>query len=75
MQQINRQLRNAFGLALMGTIALSSTAYAVEFIVTTLQVRSGEVVEIDDITQNFRTRQRERLDSQLLEAAEPNQQN
>ncbi|MBE9064353.1 hypothetical protein [cf. Phormidesmis sp. LEGE 11477] len=32
--------------------------------VTTVQVRSGEVVEIDDITQNFRARQREQISSQ-----------
>ncbi|EDX85778.1 hypothetical protein S7335_3481 [Synechococcus sp. PCC 7335] len=67
MQPISRQLLNAFGLAMMGVIALSPTAKAVEFRVTTVQVRSGEVVEIEDITQNFRTRQRDQLSNQSFD--------
>lgn len=64
MKQINRQLLNAFGLAVISAIALSPTANAVEFRVTTVQVRSGEVVEIENITQNFRARQSEQINNQ-----------
>ena len=61
MKQVKRRLFNSIILTAVSGLAITPTALAVDFTFTAVQERSSEVVEIDDIGQNFRELQREQL--------------
>ena len=70
MKQIKRQLLNSFALITVSGLTIIPTALAIDFTFTTVQERSSEVVEIDNVGQNFRELQQERLD-QAASDSEP----
>ena len=72
---MKNQLLAAFALSAMGCLAAANSAIAVEFRFSAVQVRSGEIIEQQDVIQNYRARQQERLAEQVSDqrAAEDEQ--
>ena len=74
MKQIKRQLFESFVLVAVGGLAIAPAASAVDFTFTTIQERSNEVVEIDDLSENFRELQQEQLNQETEAVQDDNEQ-